>query len=145
MAEKHPDQLNRNIFPVSKGNQPGFVHNNPALLQVALNGHLCKLMITEIAQSRRDKTPLSILMIDIDYFKTINDVYGHDVGDVVLKNLSFMLKTSIRVNDFICRYGGEEFVVVNPNSSLTGTSILAEKLKKSAKEEGIEIKQSLEY
>lgn len=84
-------------------------------------------------------------MIDIDYYKTINDVCGHDVGDVVLKNLSFMLKTSIRVNDFICRYGGEEFVVVCPNSTLTGTSILAEKLKKSAKEEGIEIKQSLEY
>jgi diguanylate cyclase (GGDEF)-like protein len=66
----------------------------------------------EQAQIQRDKTNYDIMMIDIDYFKLVNDNYGHDVGDTVIKALSDILKQSIRESDMAIRYGGEEFLIL---------------------------------
>ena len=65
----------------------------------------------EIAKARRNAGSLAVLMIDLDFFKKINDIFGHEAGDVVLKNVATLLKDCIRESDVACRYGGEEFVL----------------------------------
>ena len=76
----------------------------------------------EIARSDRYKYPVSLLMVDIDHFKQINDTYGHQQGDTLLKEVARVIKSSIRVVDLCARYGGEEFAVILPETELTTTS-----------------------
>ncbi|MDD3475497.1 MAG: sensor domain-containing diguanylate cyclase [Sulfurimonas sp.] len=80
--------------------------------------------------SRREKQELSILMLDIDKFKVVNDTYGHQFGDEVLIALSRLLVEHQRKSDIVCRYGGEEFVILLPNTSLSDAANIAEKLRK---------------
>lgn len=72
----------------------------------------------EILKSNRKSSPLSLLMIDVDHFKTFNDKHGHDVGDTVLQEISKTIGQSIRKSDIACRMGGEEFLVILPETSL---------------------------
>ena len=72
----------------------------------------------EVIRSTRYGTPLSISVVDIDYFKDINDTYGHAIGDEVLRTIGARLKEQIRHQDTIGRFGGEEFLIVLPNSDL---------------------------
>jgi diguanylate cyclase (GGDEF)-like protein len=79
--------------------------------------------------SLRDKEPLSLIMIDIDKFKTINDTFGHTVGDHVLVRLAHMLQESHRKSDFACRYGGEEFVILLPETDLKSALSVGEEFR----------------
>ena len=79
-------------------------------------------------QALRDDTKYSVLMLDIDYFKMVNDTYGHDVGDIVIKGLSDSITASIRDSDLAIRYGGEEFVVLLHNSTVEGSIEVANKI-----------------
>ena len=72
---------------------------------------------------------LAIMMLDIDHFKKINDVYGHPAGDSVLQDLASLMKKTFRSTDVICRYGGEEFLVIFPSTSVEEAAIAAEKLR----------------
>jgi diguanylate cyclase (GGDEF)-like protein len=83
-----------------------------------------------IVQLNRNFVPVSFLLIDIDWFKKINDTYGHDRGDEILIELSSILKKVIRTSDVVARWGGEEFLVVLYNSSLKNTRIFCERLHK---------------
>jgi len=83
----------------------------------------------EIAKSKRHKTPLGLIMLDADHFKIFNDTYGHLAGDVVLKNFSEVLVSYSRKEDIACRYGGEEFVLVLPGTSVGVTKHRAEELR----------------
>ncbi|MFH0709821.1 MAG: GGDEF domain-containing protein [Pseudomonadota bacterium] len=74
--------------------------------------YIAEILPREIVRAQRDMTPLSLVMIDLDHFKVINDTYGHAAGDAVLKNVAACLLESIRQNDFLCRFGGEEFLIV---------------------------------
>ncbi|CAD7289192.1 Bacteriohemerythrin [Campylobacter majalis] len=76
----------------------------------------------------RYNTPLSVIMIDLDNFKCINDTYGHDAGDQVLKTFAKILSFSIRTDDLVCRLGGDEFCVVCPNTDINGVTTLANKI-----------------
>jgi diguanylate cyclase (GGDEF)-like protein len=76
----------------------------------------------EVARSDRYKYPVSVLMIDIDHFKQINDTYGHQQGDIILKEVARVIKSNIRIVDLCARYGGEEFAVILPETDLTGFS-----------------------
>lgn len=78
----------------------------------------------------REKQPLSSIMIDIDHFKKINDTFGHQAGDEILKQFSGLLKDGVRASDIIARYGGEEFIIVLPDTDIKGALNLAEKLRK---------------
>lgn len=82
-----------------------------------------------VAQFEKRKTPCSIIMFDIDYFKSINDQYGHDVGDEVLINLVAYVQKNSRENDKLARWGGEEFVLICPNTPLKRAVKIAEKLR----------------
>ncbi|QOY52655.1 GGDEF domain-containing protein [Candidatus Sulfurimonas baltica] len=81
-----------------------------------------------MSQAERNQHTYSVMMIDIDFFKMVNDEYGHDVGDMVIVALSKVLKESIREADLAIRYGGEEFVVMLQNSTAEGTLAVAEKI-----------------
>jgi two-component system cell cycle response regulator len=86
----------------------------------------------ELARARRYRHQLSVLMIDIDWFKTINDTRGHLVGDSVLRKLGEMLKQEARSVDIVARYGGEEFTVILPDTDLEGGTTFAERLRERA-------------
>ena len=77
---------------------------------------------TEFSRAKRESTPLSVVLMDIDYFKSINDVYGHRFGDMVLRQFGKKLKKAVRRHDTAIRYGGEEFLIVSPGT--TGKEIL---------------------
>lgn len=83
----------------------------------------------EIENSSRYHAPLSVIMLDIDYFKKINDDFGHNVGDEILKKIAQLIKSSLRANDFLGRWGGEEFLVVCPSTNLAEALMVAEKLR----------------
>lgn len=83
----------------------------------------------EISRVKRYGTHMSLIILDIDKFKKINDVYGHSVGDSVLIELSNLIQDSIRESDTFCRIGGEEFVIISPNSSLENNFLFAEKIR----------------
>jgi len=73
--------------------------------------------------------PLSCVMVDIDHFKSVNDTHGHSVGDLVLQEVSSVLRASARSNDIVCRYGGEEFCILLPQTSLAEAQTFAERLR----------------
>lgn len=80
--------------------------------------YLAETLPREIARAQREMTPLSLVIIDLDHFKDVNDTYGHAAGDMVLQNIATCLVGSIRQNDFVCRYGGEEFIIVMSGISM---------------------------
>lgn len=84
----------------------------------------------EIARARRYGEILSCLMLDIDDFKKINDTYGHQAGDEILRQIGALLRGSLRITDFVARYGGEEFTVLLPRTNFAGASRVAENLRK---------------
>jgi diguanylate cyclase (GGDEF)-like protein len=71
----------------------------------------------ELKRASRKKSSLGVLMIDVDHFKNLNDTFGHEAGDAVLRSLGSLLKTHFRGEDIVCRYGGEEFTVILPETS----------------------------
>ncbi|MDW8293761.1 MAG: GGDEF domain-containing protein [Aquificaceae bacterium] len=90
------------------------------------------------AQIKRRGTALGILMVDVDYFKQVNDVYGHDVGDRVLKEVANLLLKSVREADIVVRYGGEEFMVLLVDVQVGKSEELAEKIRKEVENHTIE-------
>lgn len=83
----------------------------------------------EIHRAKRYDTELALIMFDIDHFKKVNDTYGHDVGDNVLVNLTELVKTCIRETDIFARWGGEEFMLLLPHTTLLNASKLAERIR----------------
>lgn len=84
-----------------------------------------------------DDEAMSIIMVDIDFFKKVNDVYGHQAGDHVLKITGGLMSKTFRKSDIACRYGGEEFLVILPGTDLYGAGIAANMLRKKIEEEKI--------
>lgn len=88
----------------------------------------------EVANARRARTPLCVIMLDIDHFKRVNDELGHDMGDLVLKETADVLRRAIRKSDVPCRLGGEEFLVICPGSDLPGSIGVAERVREAVAE-----------
>jgi two-component system cell cycle response regulator len=82
-----------------------------------------------VARAVRDGKPVGALLLDIDHFKKINDSFGHDVGDEVLREFAVRLASNVRAVDLPCRYGGEEFVVVMPETALADAERIAERIR----------------
>ncbi|MFC1482064.1 diguanylate cyclase [Candidatus Neomarinimicrobiota bacterium] len=85
--------------------------------------------VAEMSRGKRHERPLSVLMIDIDLFKRVNDTHGHLAGDVVIKDIAQSLVENTRSSDYVGRYGGEEFLVLLPETTLEKAILLAEKLR----------------
>lgn len=86
---------------------------------------------SELARSRRSGRPVSLLLVDLDRFKSLNDTHGHPFGDKILKLVSESLRKSVRRSDIVCRYGGEEFAIILPETPIPGAYRLAEKIRKN--------------
>jgi diguanylate cyclase (GGDEF)-like protein len=91
--------------------------------------YLAEAIETEFYRARRYSYPLSLMMIDIDYFKSVNDIYGHKFGDRVLREFASQLKKTVRRYDMIVRYGGEEFVIIAPSTEKYRIRILAGRIQ----------------
>jgi two-component system chemotaxis response regulator CheY len=90
-----------------------------------------RILEKEINRAYRNELPVAILMMDIDKFKSINDTYGHQIGDQVLIQMANLLKKSIRNYDEICRYGGDELLLILPNCTAAETESIAERLRQN--------------
>ena len=88
-------------------------------------------LVREIEVATRYKTPFTVVLIDIDYFKKVNDIYGHIIGDKVLREFAVTLKSCARNTDILGRWGGEEFVVFCVNTSKESALILIERMRKT--------------
>jgi diguanylate cyclase (GGDEF)-like protein/PAS domain S-box-containing protein len=100
--------------------------------------YLNETLERELARAERETYSVSFIMSDIDHFKIINDTFGHPVGDIILKNLADELTSHARVGDIICRYGGEEFLVILPGVSTEIAHQIAERSRKSFQELRVE-------
>lgn len=100
--------------------------NNRRQFEIRLN--------QEVSNSKRNNIPLCAMMLDVDYFKKVNDTYGHAAGDCVLKKVSDIIKKEIREYDIACRWGGEEFFIILPNTGINEASLVAQRLRKVIEE-----------
>lgn len=91
--------------------------------------HLDRVLEAEVSRHTRYGTPLTLLLIDVDHFKRVNDTFGHEAGDLVLRNVSATLKGLVRKADIVARYGGEEICIILSNTGTDGAMILAERLR----------------
>ncbi len=92
---------------------------------------ITELYETEYARYKRYKYPLSIIIVDIDFFKKVNDEYGHNQGDITLQEIASVLKKEVRESDHVGRWGGEEFLIICPETDIDGAYTLAEKIRKT--------------
>jgi diguanylate cyclase (GGDEF)-like protein len=91
-------------------------------------------LIRELSRARRKTHPLSIILLDIDHFKRVNDTFGHGAGDMVLRRLGLVLQAYVRESDIACRVGGEEFSVLLPEGPLQIATQRAEDIRKAVNE-----------
>jgi diguanylate cyclase (GGDEF)-like protein len=85
----------------------------------------------EVDRSQRDRTPLTVILVDLDHFKNVNDTFGHPAGDRVLKEISDIFQRAVRNYDWVGRYGGEEFMIILPGASFVGARLRAEQMRMS--------------
>ncbi len=120
------------------------IEKNHTLSAIALADPLTQLnnrramerdLPAQILENRSHKNPLSLLILDVDHFKSINDTYGHVVGDRVLQLLSYRLKNNLRLSDKLFRYGGEEFVIILNNTDCQQSLFIADRLRRLIEEE----------
>jgi diguanylate cyclase (GGDEF)-like protein len=96
--------------------------------------YLEEVLDREVRRAGRAGQSLGLLMIDLDHFKHFNDTYGHDAGDAVLREAAAFLLKNVRAEDFVCRYGGEEFVVILPTADAEGARARGERLRSRMRE-----------
>lgn len=101
---------------------------NDTLTKIANRRKIDDFLEVEIERTSRNKLNLSIIMIDIDFFKEINDTFGHKTGDEILISLAELLAKNVRIYDLVGRWGGEEFIIICPNSNLKQTKTLCKKI-----------------
>lgn len=113
-------ELNRELEQLSKLD---------SLTGIANRYLLTKTLTKEIARAQRYHSKLSIIMIDVDHFKSINDNFGHSTGDNILHTVAGLMSATIRTNDMVGRWGGEEFLILSPETGLHGALQLAESIR----------------
>jgi diguanylate cyclase (GGDEF)-like protein len=126
---------------VSGGNIEALFHEEiyrmtitDGLTQVANKRYLLEFLEREIARAMRFRHPLSIVMLDIDQFKAVNDTYGHEAGDYILRELCAVLTKTVRQEELLARYGGEEFILALPETSLSNACVIAENARRTIQE-----------
>lgn len=119
-AQQRISLLMRELAESAKTDQLTGLHNRRAFLE---------RLTYETVRSVREKFPVSIILLDIDHFKNVNDAHGHGCGDMVLRYMADLMRSTIRLQDTAARWGGEEFILLLPETALEGAAILAEKLR----------------
>ena len=106
-----------------------------ALTQVFNRRYFQETLTRELSRARRYDRPLALLLFDIDFFKRVNDTYGHRAGDLVLRRIAELVQQRARKVDVVARYGGEEFAVILPEVDTSGGRQFAEKIRRMVEEE----------
>ncbi len=128
--------------------QLGAAVKNAKLYEQAITDGMTKLylhkyfkqrLLDEIKRAARFKRTVALIMVDIDHFKALNDNYGHQTGDEVLKHVAAILRRAVRTHDLPVRYGGEEFALVLPETDMTGAVAVAERVRKSIQNDYLEV------
>lgn len=117
---KHSHLLNTRLHELA---------HTDSLTGIANRRHFISSLEAEIARAKRHSSSLSVIAFDIDHFKQVNDIYGHDVGDQTLQNISQLINTQVRSTDLLARIGGEEFMILAPYCDLNNAMLLAEKCR----------------
>ncbi len=99
--------------------------------------YLTEMLDRETRRAIRSEQSLGVLMMDLDHFKKFNDTYGHDAGDTVLRETAAFLGKSVRAEDIVCRFGGEEFVVILPAADLKATQARGERIRSKLREQAV--------
>jgi diguanylate cyclase (GGDEF)-like protein len=99
-----------------------------ALTNVYNRGFFDEAIEKYVAMAKRSGRPICMMMVDVDYFKRVNDTYGHAEGDLVLQLIAAAISASLRISDYVCRYGGEEFAILLPQTELAQAKVLAERI-----------------
>jgi len=140
---------NDKIVVTTMANQAAITIENARLYNMAVFDGLTNLHVpryfhvclqNELSRSRRYGTQLSLILADLDYFKKINDIHGHQVGDLVLQQFAQIIKQTKRNIDIAARYGGEEFAVILPETDLEGAIIFAERLRDATESNPVKIR-----
>ncbi|SNZ07164.1 diguanylate cyclase (GGDEF) domain-containing protein [Persephonella hydrogeniphila] len=126
------------ITTIKRGEKFRILSEIDTLTGIYNKGKFNRVLDEELKKVRRYKRPLGLILFDIDHFKKINDTYGHQVGDYVLKTVAKIVKDNIRDTDIFARWGGEEFVILAPETDINGLKILAEKLRKAIEDYNFE-------
>ncbi|MBF0505961.1 MAG: diguanylate cyclase [Nitrospirae bacterium] len=126
----------RNIIHIrNKTKELEFMMDRDYLTGLYNRNYFMARLIEELSWSMSYKEPLSLMMLDIDFFKKVNDTYGHRCGDEVLRKIADCLSSTARREDIVGRYGGEEFIILMSNASLDDALVLGEKLRKAVMSE----------
>ncbi|MCT8985802.1 GGDEF domain-containing protein [Shewanella phaeophyticola] len=104
------------------------------LTKLANRRNAATILEQEKSRLQRNNEPLSVLLCDLDHFKLVNDKYGHNGGDMVLTELSTLFKEQVRQQDCVARWGGEEFLIILPQTSAEQANIIAEKIRSSVEQ-----------
>lgn len=129
LAQEERERLIRDLRTTNKELKKLSVTDS--LTGISNRGYIIERFIGEVRKAERYRVDLSIILLDIDKFKTLNDTYGHPFGDQVLRMVSNTIKSSIREIDLVGRYGGEEFLVILPNTNIEQGFLLAERVRKN--------------
>ena len=128
--KRERDQLRRRADEASRRARAANERSMTDALTGLFNRYgLQRALQRELAEARRYRRPLSCLMLDIDEFKSVNDTYGHQEGDAALMQVARVLTEAVRGSDAVCRHGGEEFLVLAPETRLEGAVALGEKIR----------------
>ncbi len=109
------------------------------LTGIANYRYFYQAMEQEVERTQRSGQPTSLIMLDIDFFKKVNDQWGHEVGNQALVHISRLLQQTVRKLDIPCRYGGEEFAVILPDTTLTACLPVAERIRKGIEETPLKV------
>ncbi len=93
-----------------------------------------EMLHKELSRAKRYSRPLALIMVDVDFFKEVNDRYGHQAGDTVLREIALALQKDLRDSDLVSRWGGEEFVIILPNTTRQQAALIAEELRTTVEE-----------
>jgi two-component system cell cycle response regulator len=105
------------------------ISRTDALTGLRNRRHVQEYLARLVSLARRTAEPIAVLVVDVDHFKLVNDRHGHDAGDTVLRQVAERMARSVRLEDMVGRWGGEEFLVVLPNTAVAGAAELAERLR----------------
>jgi diguanylate cyclase (GGDEF)-like protein len=118
-------------------NQLKDIASRDSLTKLWNRAEILKFLREEMERGRRESKPVGVIMVDVDYFKKINDVFGHDIGDAALLQVVSRVKRKVRTSDKVGRYGGDEIIIILPNCAQTEMKKVAERLRFSIARRGI--------
>ena len=133
-AEEELRRANESVEAINRVLQQAFereqqISRTDSLTSIYNRGHFFNLAAQEFAVAKRYRRPLSLIIFDLDHFKQVNDQWGHQVGDIILKSVAQIARDQLREADILARYGGEEFIILLPNSSAAEAMIVAERIR----------------